>query len=130
MSLVDTPTLDHSQFARNMDGSIDFDAYCGLSGSILHGELRIDVEVVDARQRYGHLDLLVTPIAGDGSRWVERKNVHLHLDPALREPRPRPLIEVLLEEPPSGKDVAVVETTVDRGVRSLFGAMTSRLASK
>ena len=130
MSLVDTPTLDRSEFARNMDGSIDFDAYCGLSGSILHGELRIDVEVIDARQRYGHLDLLVTPIAGDGSRWMERKNVHLQTDPALREPRPRPLVEVLLEEPPSGKDVTVVETTDDRGVRSLFGAMTSRLASK
>ena len=129
MSLVDTPTLDRAEFARNMDGSIDFDAYCGLSGSILHGELRIDVEVIDARQRYGHLDLLVTPISGDGSRWVERKNVHLHLDPALREPRPKPLVEVLLEEPPSsGKDVTVVETTVDRGVRSLFEAMTSRLS--
>ena len=129
MSLVDTPTLDRSEFARNMDGSIDFDAYCGLSGSILHGELRIDVEVIDARQRYGHLDLLVTPISGDGSRWVERKNVHLHLDPALREPRPKPLVEVLLEEPPSsGKDVTVVATTVDRGVRSLFEAMTSRLS--
>jgi hypothetical protein len=32
-------------------------------------ELRFAVRVVDVRQRFGRIDVLVTPLAGDGQAW-------------------------------------------------------------
>ena len=113
-----------------MDGKINFDAYRGLTGTITWADMVIDIAVVDARQRYGHLDLQVTPISGHGFIWLERKNVHLFDDPGLEPPQPAPLIEVLLEDPPH-KDSTVVETppvsTADAGFMSLIRAVGARI---
>jgi len=82
MDLVDTEVPDRSRFARTSDGKIDFDAYEGLRATTEYGPLIIEVQIIGARQRYGHLDLLVTPIAGNGERWIERKNLVIIDDPA------------------------------------------------
>jgi hypothetical protein len=84
MGLVDTPKPDKSRYALAPDGKIDYEAYKGLDGTVEDNGLIVDVRVVDARRRYGHLDLLVVPKSGSGERWTERKNIVLHKDPALR----------------------------------------------
>ncbi|MBP59957.1 MAG: hypothetical protein CMJ62_00400 [Planctomycetaceae bacterium] len=128
--LVDTQPNDGTKFARTMDGKINFDAYRGLTGTVTWADMVIDIAVVDARQRYGHLDLQVTPISGHGLLWLERKNVHLFDDPGLEPPKPAPLIEILLEDPPL-KDSTVVETppvsTADAGLMSLIRAVGARI---
>ena len=83
MALVDTPKPDKSRYALTPDGKIDYEAYKGLDGAIEENGLTIDVRVVDARRRYGHLDLLVVPKSGSGERWIERKNIILLQDPAV-----------------------------------------------
>ncbi len=129
--LVDTQPNAGTQFARTMDGKINFDAYRGLTGTITWADMVIDIAVVDARQRYGHLDLQVTPISGHGFIWLERKNVHLFEDPGLEPPKPAPLIEVLLEEDFPLKESTVVETppvsTADAGFMSLIRAVGARI---
>lgn len=82
MDLVDTEAPDRRRFARTSDGRIDFDAYEGLRATTDFGPLVIEVQIIGARQRYGHLDLLCTPIAGLGERWIERKNLTINDDPA------------------------------------------------
>jgi len=128
--LVDTQPNDGTKFARTMDGKINFDAYRGLTGTVAWADMVIDIAVVDARQRYGHLDLQVIPISGHGLLWLERKNVHLFDDPGLEPPKPAPLIEILLEDPPL-KDSTVVETppvsTADAGLMSLIRAVGARI---
>jgi hypothetical protein len=68
--------------ARTDDGKVDYDAYTNVAGFIEHNDLEFPVIVTSARYRYGHLDLLVTPVGGAGSRWVQRTNVRLVNDPA------------------------------------------------
>jgi hypothetical protein len=114
-----------------MDGKINFDAYRGLTGTVTWNDMVVDVAVVDARQRYGHLDLQVTPISGHGFIWLERKNVHLFDDPGLQPPKPAPLIEVLLGEDFPLKESAVVDSppvsTEDAGFISLIRAIGARI---
>jgi len=71
------------KYARTKDGKIDFSAYKGKKGRIKENNLTIDVTILDARRRYGHLDLRVTPISGEGEVWVERKNIYIENDPAM-----------------------------------------------
>jgi hypothetical protein len=86
MQLVNTADIEGAvtpiKYARTPDGKIDYKAYCGLTGSIKANGLTINVRIVDARRRYGHLDLQVTPIDGAGTVWVERKNIVINEDPA------------------------------------------------
>ena len=83
MQLVDTETPDSSRFARTPDGKIDFDAYRGLTATYRTGALDFEVTIIESRQRFGHLDLLITPHAGSGQRWTEFKNLSIHQDPAF-----------------------------------------------
>jgi hypothetical protein len=55
----------------------DIAALRGMSGVMKMEDLQISVNVVEARLRFGHLDLLVTPVAGTGERWVETHRVAL-----------------------------------------------------
>ena len=41
------------------------------------------MKIINARRRFGHLDLLVIPTSGTGEVWVERKNIQIINDPAL-----------------------------------------------
>ena len=83
MRLVDTERPNSDRFARTADGKIDFGAYRGLTATYRTGELDFEVTIVESRQRFGHLDLLITPQAGSGQRWTEFKNMSIHNDPAL-----------------------------------------------
>lgn len=78
-NLVNTPGADGAitpiNYMRKADGSIDLAAYKGLQGEITQNNLNIHVKIKDARVRYGHLDLCVTPVSGSGTVWVERKNI-------------------------------------------------------
>ena len=49
----------------------------GKTGSIDFDGLVVEIRVSRARFRYGHIDLLVTPKAGTGERWIERNRVSL-----------------------------------------------------
>jgi hypothetical protein len=119
MTLVDTPSPKGDRFIRTPEGKIDFEAYEGKSGSYdAGGGLVFNVEIKSARQRFGHLDLLVTPAKGKGERWVEFKNINLFafgettwsdVDTTL-EPSPakienddpmRPIIIAEYDSPPS-----------------------------
>lgn len=78
-NLVNTPDANGPitpiNYMRKADGSIDLAAYKGLEGEITQNNLNIHVKIKDARVRYGHLDLCVTPVSGSGTVWVERKNI-------------------------------------------------------
>ena len=84
MKLIDTETPDSSRFARTSDGKIDFNAYVGLE-AFYHADdhLVFKVRVTGARQRFGHLDLNVTPMEGAGERGVELKTLQLPNAPAV-----------------------------------------------
>ena len=116
MKLVDTETPNRDRFARTSDGKIDFDAYRGCDATYRTGELDFEVTIHDSRQRFGHLDLLIVPMAGSGQRWTEFKNLDIHNDPALfaaavatattpsvvipsPEIEPEPVVEVITSTP-------------------------------
>jgi len=90
MNLVDTTSTKQNRFALRPDGTIDFDAYIGLTASFPVGQgnslITVQVKIVGARTRYGHLDLNIAPIAGAGTRWVEYKNLMIHDDPINNVP--------------------------------------------
>jgi hypothetical protein len=55
----------------------DLASYRDRTGTIAVDNLRVQVKITDARMRFGHLDLLVTPIAGEGERWIEQHRIEL-----------------------------------------------------
>lgn len=58
--------------------TLDLNEYRGRQGSIaIDGGLSVTIRVEDARVRFGHLDLLVTPIMGSGKKWIESRRVSL-----------------------------------------------------
>ena len=93
-NLIDTETPNPSRFARTADGKIDFDAYIGLDAIYHVDDLQFNMTVKSSRQRFGHLDLLVTPLEGAGERWVELKNLELPNDPAKSVVAVAPVVEV------------------------------------
>lgn len=62
---------------RLPDGNIDHSAYRNAEGYVDVNGIRVRVRITDTRQAYGRFDLCVTPIAGDGSRWIDHRNVVL-----------------------------------------------------
>lgn len=55
----------------------DLNTYKNRQGVINVDDLKVEVTVEDARMRFGHLDLLVTPVAGSGQRWIEQHRVQI-----------------------------------------------------
>ena len=55
----------------------DLNAYIGKTGQVDLDGLTVQVKVTDARVRFGHTDLLLTPVAGTGSRWTCADRVRL-----------------------------------------------------
>lgn len=60
-----------------MQNHSDLHQSVGKRGHYWHKQAYFEVEVLDARQRWGVTDVLVTPVAGHGSFWVELRGVHL-----------------------------------------------------
>ena len=126
MQLVDTETPDSSRFARTPDGKIDFDAYIGLTADYHVDGLVFLMRILGSRQRFGHLDLAVTPMEGSGERWVELKNLVIHNDPArivapapiatpavvVAEETPTPVAPTVIVEPMTGETVPPVSAPV------------------
>ena len=48
----------------------------------VEGDLLVPVRVLDARSRWGKRDLLVMPVDGEGSKWVEEDRVRSMRTPA------------------------------------------------
>jgi hypothetical protein len=59
------------------DKPIDLTTYKGLRASISVDTLAFDVEIKDARIRFGRLDFLVSPNSGIGVKWVEQHKVSI-----------------------------------------------------
>ena len=48
----------------------------GKTGRVHDGDgLTFEVKIIDAKQSYGRLRYLVTPISGTGERWVENVTI-------------------------------------------------------
>jgi hypothetical protein len=60
-------------------GAPDLNAYRDKVGTLAVDDLRVQVRITDARLRFGHLDLLVTPVSGTGERWIEQHRVQIGL---------------------------------------------------
>lgn len=89
MHIVDTASPQATLVARKEDGKVDLDAYIGLNAAYKATDnLTVGVVIKDARTRFGHLDLLVSPRDGMGKQWVERKNLTIALDPAKETATP------------------------------------------
>lgn len=66
---------------KKQNGSIDTDAYKGLSGVVDVNGMKVSVTVTDARVCYGRFDLCVEPKQGRGFRWIDYRNVELSDSP-------------------------------------------------
>jgi hypothetical protein len=55
----------------------DLAGLIGRKGQIELNSLTVEVGVRNARHRYGHVDLLISPEAGFGEQWVEARRVKL-----------------------------------------------------
>jgi hypothetical protein len=113
MNIVSTDKAESKfTYARNEDGKINLGAYIGRTVlfSIPDMEMKVEGTVSDARVRYGHLDLLVEPTKGTGSKWFERKNVLINDDP--------------------GEVGATQEMTVDRAMEIVESSWFSSLEKK
>jgi hypothetical protein len=75
-------TAQNYQVARDDSGKVNYEAYKNCRGFITENGLDFPIVISSARYRYGHLDLLVTPENGTGTRWVQRTNIRLENDPA------------------------------------------------
>jgi hypothetical protein len=75
-------TAHNYEIARDYSGKVNYEAYKNCRGFITENGLDFPIVVSSARYRYGHLDLLVSPENGAGTRWVQRTNVRLINDPA------------------------------------------------
>lgn len=49
----------------------------GLQGTINVDGLTINVTIKDSRIRFGHTDVLITPVNGSGEKWVEHTKVSI-----------------------------------------------------
>jgi len=56
---------------KKENGSIDTDAYKGMSGLVDVNGMKVSVTVTDTRVCYGRFDLCVVPKEGNGQRWIE-----------------------------------------------------------
>ncbi|NBX51286.1 hypothetical protein EBT25_15515 [bacterium] len=66
-----------SDYVVDEAGKIDTGAYKGAQVLFKIPDMDILVEgiVLEARVRYGHLDLLVSPKSGTGTKWFQSKNI-------------------------------------------------------
>jgi hypothetical protein len=82
MHIVDTASPSATKVARTRDGKVALNAYRHVPAKYTIDGLDIEVTIKDARTRFGHLDLLISPTSGTGEKWVERKNLEIRQDPA------------------------------------------------
>jgi hypothetical protein len=82
---------------KKENGSIDADAYKGMSGLVDVNGMKVSVTVTDTRVCYGRFDLCVVPKEGNGYRWIDYKNVELSDTPKpTAEPELSTIREMIL----------------------------------
>ena len=59
--------------------------FVGCTGTLTTGDIRIAVHILDARQRWGQVDYLITPVAGSGQQWVSAARVADLTTPTTKE---------------------------------------------
>lgn len=52
--------------------------YPGRTGTLEVSGLNFHVKIVDARKRFGHLDLKIVPTQGNGERWIQSNRINIH----------------------------------------------------
>ena len=67
--------LNTRRAVNGLDTCLDLRPYVGKRGQYLHKGLRWPVDILDSRARYGRIDVLITPIGGEGSIWVDCDSV-------------------------------------------------------
>jgi len=50
----------------------------GAEGYIRDRGMDVNVRVIDARQSYGNIHVLIAPLSGSGSTWTTAESVQLH----------------------------------------------------
>jgi hypothetical protein len=68
-----------------MTTDLELDAYKGKKGTIKVNKMNVGVDILDARVRFGHIDLLIRPLTGSGSQWTEHHKVTLAETPSYSE---------------------------------------------
>lgn len=63
--------------SSGIDTCADLRPYVGKRGLFSCRGLRFPVDILDSRARWGRIDLLITPVGGEGSIWVESQSVIL-----------------------------------------------------
>ena len=71
------PRRSAARAALSPDTATTMRTYIGRVGSYRVGQMRFEVSVLDVRTRWGALDFLITPCAGQGSQWVQADKVQL-----------------------------------------------------
>jgi hypothetical protein len=56
---------------------VEMNSAVGKVGEVSIEELLIGVKIVNERFRYGHYDVLVSPLIGKGEKWVEFHKVRV-----------------------------------------------------
>lgn len=115
MHIVDTASPSATKVARTRDGKVDLDAYRQIPAKYSIDGLDIDVTITDARTRFGHLDLLISPTSGSGEKWVERKNLEIRQDPA-----DTPVFAGHSESPTTGESEAPAYPSLEEQVLSII----------
>jgi hypothetical protein len=61
-----------------MSTATELSTRIGQTAKLRHGGLDFTVSIVDARNRFGSIDYLVTPANGSGSTWVSSSTLKLN----------------------------------------------------
>ena len=65
------PSIRVSRPHTAVDGAVShLRDYVGRQALLIMGNLLVPVQCVDARQVFRRIDVLVTPVGGDGEQWV------------------------------------------------------------
>lgn len=72
-------------YTKTDDNKPNLDDYRDRNGFLTVDGLQVGIKITDARLRFGHLDLLITPLTGSGKRWVEQHRIELEEAKAVVE---------------------------------------------
>jgi len=57
----------------------DLNEYIGKTGTYETGGLVVNVKILDARNTFGRVDLLITPVSGLGQKWTMAAKVKMEV---------------------------------------------------
>jgi hypothetical protein len=72
---IQTPAPVEGFVTADKAKKLDLNTYRDTKGTFSIDGLTVGVNIKEARVRFGHIDLLVTPIDGFGERWIESTRI-------------------------------------------------------